>query len=129
MSGISPVLKMVMDKIDQFGWTVVGTTNPIGVPYVYTVGLTFDRIPELYLDCSTTGLGVHEAHSLINELAVIHRDAGGLRPGPPFVVGTHPLMLIEQRDMQPLAFARVLFSDGRPQHATALSVELIRFPG
>ena len=122
-------MKMVMDKIDEHGWTVVGTITPLGVPFAYTVGLTFHRIPELYLDCATTGLSSDEAPHLLNALAVLHREAGGLKPGPMFPVGEHLVMLIEQRDMTPLAMARAIFGDGVPAHPTALSVEIVRFRG
>lgn len=122
---IPPLLKMVMDSIDENGWSVIGTTNPLGVPFAYTVGLTFYRAPELYLDCATTGVAIPEAHGLLNALATLQRDVGPLKPGRMLPVGARVVLLIEQKDLTPLVMVRHIFGDGVPVPPTALSVEIV----
>jgi hypothetical protein len=114
------VVRRLMHLIDTEGWAVIGTSKGGLVPIAYTLGLTFLRVPELYVE----GLDIETATLVLNDLAARQRKAGSFDPGQLTQAGGRMVRLIERPDLANMPYVRMFFGDGKPIPPRALAVQL-----
>lgn len=114
------IVRRLMYLIDTEGWAVIGAEKGGLVPIAYTVGLTFLRVPELYVE----GLGIETATLVLNDLAERQRQAGSFDPGQLTQAGGRMVRLVERPELTNMTYVQMFFGDGKPVPPRALTVQL-----
>jgi hypothetical protein len=111
LDSVTRFLSTVMDKISEHYWAVVGNDENL-----YTVGLTFLRLPELLIRATPWEI----ATPLLNGLAAQQRAQGEFSPGQVIEVQGFTVRVDALPDLTDLTFVQALFADNYPVPPRAL---------
>lgn len=112
------LLQEIMGTIDRCGWAIIGTAKEDGTPFSYTAGLTFLRVPELYIENQDYMI----AGRILNKLASRQKEAGAFDKDQVTQVDEYEVKLVDRESVAGMNVVKGLFGDNDPVPPTALTV-------
>lgn len=119
-NAVTLLLQEILKTIDKCGWAIIGTAKEDGTPFSYTAGLTFLRVPELYIENQDYIV----ASRILNELASRQQKAGAFDKNQVTQVDEYKVKLVVRESISGMNVVKGLFGDNDPVPPTALNVVL-----